>query len=96
MLCFTVISNVIGIDHGIASVLKEQGLVKVFNNDFDSNNKTENDSDKDDVFDKSFHKNQCLEHFLFAESLVILPFCLEYHFDFKNPTIEVLVQPPLA
>ena len=90
------ISNVVGIDQGIASILKEQGIAKVLNNEIDSNDKTENGTDKDDIFEKSFHKNLCLEHFLFAESLVSLPFCSDYHFDFKNPTIEVLVQPPLG
>lgn len=90
------ISNVVGINQGIASFLKEQGIVEVLNNQIDSNNNTEKDADKDDVFEKSFHKNLCLEHFLFAQSLVTVPYFSEYLFEFKNPTIEVLVQPPLG
>ena len=90
------ISNVVGIDHGIASILKEQGIVKVFNNQIDSKNKTENGTDKDDIFEKLPHKNLCLEHFLFAQSLVTPPYFSEYLFAFKNPTIAVLIQPPLG
>lgn len=96
ILFITVISNVVGIDQGIASFLKEQGIAKVLNNEIDSNNNTENDADKDDIFEKSFDKNLCLAHFLFAQSLVTVPYFSEYLFVFKNPTIEVLVQPPLG
>ena len=90
------ISNIVGLDHGISSILKYQSLSKVFDNALEAKNKTEDTTEKDDIFEKSFHKNLSLDHFLFTESLVTLPFFSKYLFDFKNPTIDVLVQPPLG